>query len=153
MVASIAPVAAFAALILVAVSLGGGVYETVLVDRAWPSNPALIQPDRGGIDRKRFWMPMHLAFEALLAVALWTAWPHAAARQWLLVALAAHVAMRAWSLAYFIPRALAFEQARDLDAAQYARALAWVRASGWRTLLDAAAAASLCLAITALLDA
>jgi len=153
MAANIAPVAAFAALILVAGGLGGGVYEIALVDRVWPRNPALVQPDRGGINRKRFWMPMHMAFEAMLAVALWTAWPHPDARRWLLAALAAHVVMRAWSFAYFIPRALAFEKAGDFDADQHARAMAWVRASGWRLPLDAVAAVSLCLAITALLRA
>ncbi|HWU12715.1 MAG TPA: hypothetical protein VN157_01770, partial [Caulobacter sp.] len=130
MTASIAPVAAFAALILVAGSLGGGVYEIALVDRVWPRNPALVQPDRGGIDRKRFWIPMHLAFEALLVLALWAAWPQPDARRWQLAALAAHVAMRAWSFAYFIPRALAFEKAGDFDADLHARAMAWVRASG-----------------------
>lgn len=149
----IAVATTFAALILVAGSLGGGVYETALIDRLWPDNPALVQPNRGGINRKRFWMPAHFAFEALLGAALWTAWPRPDARQWLLAALAAHVAMRAWSFAYFIPRAMAFEKAGDLDADQHARAMAWVRASGWRLLLDLAAAVSLCLAIIALLAA
>ena len=147
----IAVTTAFAALILVAGSLGGGVYETALIDRLWPDNPALVQPSRGGINRRRFWMPAHFTFEALLGAALWTAWPRLDARQWLLAALTAHVAMRAWSFAYFIPRAMAFEKAGDLDADQHARAVAWVRASGWRLLLDLAAAVSLCLAITALL--
>ncbi|SFJ75271.1 hypothetical protein [Caulobacter sp. UNC279MFTsu5.1] len=149
----IAVVTAFAALILVAGSLGGGVYETALIDRLWPDNPALVQPSRGGIDRKRFWIPAHFTFEALLGAALWTAWPRLDARQWLLAALAAHGAMRAWSFAYFIPRAFAFEKAGDFDADQHARAMAWVRASGWRLLLDLAAAVSLCLAIIALLAA
>ncbi|MBO9710239.1 MAG: hypothetical protein J7521_18710 [Caulobacter sp.] len=153
MAASIAPIAAFAALILVAGSLGGGVYEIGLIDRVWPSNPALVQPGRGGIDRKRFWIPMHLAFEALLVLALWSAWPQPDARRWLLTALAAHVAMRAWSFAYFIPRALVLEKAGDFDADQQASAKAWVRASGWRLPLDLAAAVSLCLAIAALLGA
>jgi len=149
----IAVVTTFAALILVAGSLGGGVYETTLIDRLWPDNPALVQPSRGGINRKRFWMPAHFTFEALLVAALWTAWPCLDARQWLLTALATHVAMRAWSFAYFIPRAMAFEKAGNFDTDQHARAMAWVRASGWRLLLDLAAAVSLCLAITALLDA
>lgn len=149
----IAPLATFTALILVAGSLGGGLYEAALIDRSWPGNPTLIQPHRGGIDRKRFWMPMHFAFEALLIVSLWAGWTRPDARRWLLAALAAHVAMRVWSFAYFIPRAVGFERAGDLDAVQYARAMAWVRASGWRILLDVAAAVSLCLAAAALLAA
>jgi hypothetical protein len=146
----IAPFAAFAALILAAVSLGGGVYESVLIDRVWPGNPALIQPSRGGIDRKRFWAPAHFAFELALICALWAAWRHEAARNWLLVALGCHLAMRVWSFAYFIPRAMAFEKAGDLDATTWARAMTWTRASVWRTPLDLAAAVALCLAVIAL---
>ena len=115
----IAVVTTFAALILVAGSLGGGVYETALIDRLWPDNPALVQPSRGGINRKRFWMPAHFAFEALLGAALWSAWTRPDARRWLLAALVAHVAMRAWSFAYFIPRAIAFEKAGDFNADQH----------------------------------
>jgi len=150
MPAVIAQFATFAALILAAVSLGGGFYESALIDRVWPSNPALIQPSRGGIDRKRFWMPAHFAFEAALICALWAAWRNEAARDWLLVALSCHLAMRIWSFAYFIPRAAAFEKAGDLDAATWARAMTWTRASVWRAPLDLGAVVALCLAVSAL---
>lgn len=49
--------APLSAVVLGAIMLGGGIYETLLVDRVWPGNPAIIQPGRGGIDRKLFWMP------------------------------------------------------------------------------------------------
>jgi hypothetical protein len=51
------------ALTLGAIALGGGIYETLLVDLVWPGNPAIIQPSRGGLDRKRFWGPLHPLFE------------------------------------------------------------------------------------------
>jgi hypothetical protein len=147
----IAPFAAFAALVLAAVRLGGGLYECGLIDRVWPTNPALIQPGRGGIDRKRFWMPAHLAFEAALILALWSAWPVVAVRNWLLLAAAAHLLMRVWSFAYFVPRALRFERAGDLSAEQRDAARTWVRLSVWRLPLDLISLAALCAAVATLL--
>src|SRR5215471_9221553 len=37
-------------------TLGGGFYEVLVVDPAWPRRPDLIQPVRGGISRRRFWI-------------------------------------------------------------------------------------------------
>src|SRR5262249_18385285 len=48
---------------LALVSLGGGLYEFLVVDPSWPSRPDIIQPNRGGVSRKRFWIPAHTAFE------------------------------------------------------------------------------------------
>src|SRR5262249_58083518 len=49
---------------LALVSLGGGLYEFSVVDPFWPGRPDLIQPGRGGISRKRFWIAAHTAFES-----------------------------------------------------------------------------------------
>jgi len=57
------------------VLLGGGLYEFIVVDPYWPKRPDIIQPNRGGISRKRFWIPAHTAFELLLISALIVAWP------------------------------------------------------------------------------
>src|SRR5580704_13427579 len=73
-------IAPLVALTLGAVGLGGGLYETLLVDPVWPRNPAVIQPRRGGLDRKRFWGPVHGLFEVALLVSAWTGWGDAAAR-------------------------------------------------------------------------
>jgi hypothetical protein len=75
---------------LALVSLGGGLYEFFVVDPFWPRKPDLIQPDRGGISRRRFWIPAHIAFELFLIVSLVAAWSHTEVRTWLLVALASH---------------------------------------------------------------
>ena len=40
------------ALVFGAIGLGRGIYETLIVDRVWPDNLAIIQPQRGGLDRK-----------------------------------------------------------------------------------------------------
>jgi len=118
---------------LALVSLGGGLYEFLVVDPSWPRKPDLIQPDRGGISRRRFWIPAHIAFELLLTVSLVVAWSHTEVRTWLLVALASHAVMRIWSAFDFIPKALAFERA---EAISEGAARAWTRRSLWRLPLD-----------------
>ena len=92
-------------------SVGGGMYEFLVVDPFWPKRPDLIQPDRGGISRRRFWIPAHVAFELLLLLALVTSWPLPDLRMWLLCALASHLTLRIGSAFDFIPKALAFEGA------------------------------------------
>jgi len=79
---------------LALISLGGGLYETIVVDPVWPSRPDIVQPNRGGISRKRFWIPAHTAFELLLVTALVTAWSLPEVRFWLLIALGSHAVMR-----------------------------------------------------------
>jgi len=71
--------------------VGGGLYEVLVVDPFWPKRPELIQPDRGGISRRRFWMPVHTVFELSVVSALIAAWPALAVRSWLWVALISDV--------------------------------------------------------------
>lgn len=131
-----------------AVGLGGGIYETALVDRAWPRTPMLIQPARGGIDRKRFWIPAHGAFEAALAVATWSTWAHPLVRPWVWAAFAAHLATRLWSWAYFIPMAMRFEAGETGAAEIGPKAVeTWVRLSRWRLPLELAALVFLFVAL------
>ena len=116
-------------------SVGGGLYEFMVVDPYWPKRPDLVQPSRGGISRKRFWISIHVAFEVTLIAALVVAWPQPAVRDALLVALASHAAMRLWSGFDFIPKALAFEKA-DPATVSEAAARAWTRRSRLRLPLD-----------------
>jgi hypothetical protein len=53
---------------LAVISLGGGLYEFLVVDPFWPRRPDLIQPARGGVSRRRFWIPAHISFELSLIV-------------------------------------------------------------------------------------
>ena len=131
------------ALSLGAVGLGGGLYETLLVDAVWPRNPAFIQPSRGGLDRKRFWGPVHALFEVALLVSAWMVWGEAAARPWMVAALWAHFAGRVWSFAYFIPRALRFERIGDSSEDQVRLARRWVRLSRLRPIIEIASIISL----------
>ena len=116
------------------ISLGGGLYEYLVVDPAWPRRPDLIQPSRGGVSRRRFWIPAHVAFELSLIASLMAAWSWSA-RSSLLVALGSHAAMRIWSAFDFIPKALAFETA-DPTSVDVRSARRWSRRSLARLPLD-----------------
>src|SRR5262245_30000118 len=120
---------------LALVSLGGGLYEFSVVDPSWPRRPDIVQPARGGISRRRFWIPAHTAYEVLLIAALVAAWSQIEVRNWLLLAFASHVFMRIWSAFDFIPRALAFEMA-DPASITLNAARAWTRRSLLRLPLD-----------------
>jgi hypothetical protein len=126
----VAATAAFAV-----VSLGGGLYEFLVVDPFWPRRPDLIQPDRGGLSRRRFWIPAHVVFELSLIASLVAAWAQPAVRFPLVLALASHGAMRLWSAFDFIPKALAFERADPATVAE-AAARRWSRRSLGRLPLD-----------------
>jgi hypothetical protein len=126
-------VAATAALAVI--SLGGGMYEFLVVDPFWPRRPDLIQPARGGVSRRRFWIPAHTLFELSLIASLIAAWAQPALRVPLLLALASHAVMRLWSAVDFIPKALAFERA-DPATITEAAARRWSRRSLGRLPLD-----------------
>lgn len=139
--------APLSAVILGAIMFGGGIYETLLVDRVWPDRPAVIQPERGGLDRKLFWMPAHTLYELALFMSLWMLWSVSAARWWTAAALVVHFAARAWSMAYFIPKALRFEKLGDLTEEQRLEARQWTRLSRCRPALEAVSIIALCAAI------
>ena len=132
---------------LALISLGGGLYEYLVVDPAWPRRPENIQPQRGGISRKRFWIPAHSAFELVLILTLIAGWTVAAVRTPLLVALGAHAVMRGWSAFDFIPKALAFERA-DPATIDERSARRWTRRSMGRLPIDLiVCAAALCAVV------
>ena len=120
---------------LALVSLGGAFYEFLVVDPFWPRRPDLIQPQRGGISRKRFWIPAHTLFELTLIASLISAWADSAVRMPLLVALISHAVMRIWSAFDFIPKALAFERTEPSSIGE-GPARRWTRRSLGRLPLD-----------------
>jgi hypothetical protein len=120
---------------LACAGVGGGLYEFSVVDPFWPRRPDLVQPARGGISRKRFWIAIHIAFEVMLIAALVWTLSQPAVRTCLLVALASHAIMRLWSAFDFIPKALAFEKAEPGTVSE-AAARAWTARSRLRLPLD-----------------
>ena len=127
-------------------SLGGSLYEFLVVDPAWPKRPGIIQPGHGGISRRRFWIPAHTVFEVLLIVTLIVNWGDADVRTALLVALVSQAAMRIWSLADFIPKAMAYEKADPAEVDE-AAAVRWTRRSLLRLPLDLITCAAMLAAL------
>jgi hypothetical protein len=138
---------AFAAA-LALISLGGGLYESLVVDPSWPRRPDLIQPARGGVSRRRFWIPAHVSFEVSLMTSLVAVWDQPAIRFPLLIAVGSHVVMRLWSAFDFIPKALAFERADPSTIAE-ARARRWSRRSLGRLPLDVVTSGAMLIATVA----
>jgi hypothetical protein len=134
---------------LAAVGLGGGFYETGIVDPAWPKRPDIVSPRHGGINRKWFWIPAHVAFELSLVLSLVLTWSQPTVRFWLLIALASHVCMRLWSAFDFIPKALRFE-ATEPDTIDAVAARRWTRRSRLRLPLDVTTCSSMLAAVVAL---
>jgi hypothetical protein len=130
------------------VSLGGGLYEFLVVDPFWPRRPDVIQPARGGVSRRRFWIPAHVAFELLLITSLVITWHYPPVRTPLLIASASHAAMRVWSAFDFIPKALAFERA-DPASISEAEARRWTRRSLGRSPLDLVTCGAMLSAVVA----
>lgn len=114
---------------------GGGLYEVLVVDPYWPKRPGIIQARNGGISRRRFWLPVHTAFEMLLIAALIAAWSAADLRIALVVALVSHAVMRVWSLLDAVPKAMEFERTDPADVDE-AAAVRWTRRSLLRLPLD-----------------
>jgi hypothetical protein len=130
------------------VTLGGGLYEYLVIDPYWPKRPGIIQSRNGGVSRARFWIPAHIVFEVLLIVSLIAGWGRPEVRLALLVALVSHAVMRVWSLVDFVPKALAFEKA-DPASVDQAAAVRWTRRSLLRLPLDLITCASMLTALAA----
>jgi hypothetical protein len=133
---------------LALMSLGGGVYEFLVLDPFWPRRPDLIQPAAGGVSRRRFWIPAHVAFELTLIASLIAAWSAPAVRLPLLVGAGSHATMRLWSALDFNPTALAFERA-DPSAIAEGTARAWTRRSRLRMPLDLVTCGAMLAALAA----
>lgn len=122
--------------LLLAFEVAGGIYEHVVIDLAWPSNPALVQPGEGGVNRALFWIPVHSLLSLSLLTGLWASWPRRDLRTRMAWALGIHVALRVWTAAYFIPVALAVEAGEVTSLEQFRT---WVMLSPLRTVATLAA--------------
>ena len=134
--------------VLAGAQLGGGLYEHLVLDPVWPGRPAIVQPGNGGVSRRRFWIPIHTAFEVLLIAAIVASWAHPHVRTALFVALASQLAMRAWSFLDLIPKAVDFEKG-DPATIDRSAAETWTRRSLLRLPLDAVTCAAVLVALVA----
>lgn len=149
---SLATAACLVLSLVAALRLGAAIYEIGVVDPAWPSNPGIIQPAKGGIDRKRFWIGANVSYELSLCFSLLFGWSIKGLPVRLFAALIPYVVMRGWSFAYFIPQAHKFERAPTSGQISKRAALRWTFFSRFRAVLDAAALAGSMAALAAVID-
>ncbi|MCU1275000.1 MAG: hypothetical protein JWO48_2431 [Bryobacterales bacterium] len=126
----------------VALAVGGGIYESMVVMPQWSAQPpasfAIIQKGTG-VPLQRFWIPVHILITIGLLGSLITNWNYADRKRLIIVALISYLVMRAWSFAYFIPEMLRFQDV-PLDqpptAALLDRVRTWTRLTWFREPLD-----------------
>ncbi len=133
---------------LACAQFGGALYEYRVLDPVWPHRPAIVQPRHGGVSRRRFWLPAHVALEVLLIAAVVATWSHPQVRAALLVATASHAAMRIWSFVDLSPKATAFEKA-DPATIDRGAAVRWSRRSLLRLPLGSITCAATLIALVA----
>ena len=129
-------------------SLGGALYEAVVVDPTWPKRPGIVQSHNGGLSRVRFWRPVYVLLEILLVTTLVLTWGDDIVRGPLLVALASHAVMRIWTVIDLGPKASAFERLDPGDVDE-AAATRWTRRSLVRLPLNLVTCAAMLAALAA----
>ena len=110
---------------------GAQIFETLLIVPAWtaapPASLGMFQGDYR-LDFKAFWIAFHSIHELTFILALVFCWKLRSVRNWLLALLLAHVAVRVWTIAYFAPTIIEFQQlapSSTIDAELVGRAARW----------------------------
>jgi hypothetical protein len=92
---------------------GAGLWETVIMVPAWTAAPPaslIFFKAPYGLDFKVFWIAVHAVHEVIFITALIFNWGIKNRRIPLLMIFAGHVAVRAWTLMYFAPTLMYFQQ-------------------------------------------
>ncbi|MDO7849522.1 transposase [Hymenobacter sp. M29] len=113
---------------------GAQLFETAVIVPKWTAAPPdSFQLFRGkfGLDFKVFWIALHSIHEITFLVAIAFCWQLAEIRNGLLLLFIVHFAARAWTLAYFAPNIIEFQQIAN-NAGTAPDLLA--RAAQWRNL-------------------
>lgn len=91
---------------------GAQIFETLLFVPKWASSPPdtlkLLQ-DENGVSLKFFWIILHSLHEITFILAIAFCWKIDPVRNWLLILLIIHVAVRVWTLAFFAPNIIQFQ--------------------------------------------
>lgn len=92
---------------------GAQLFETAVLVPVWTAAPpASLHLFQGpyGLDFKVFWIVAHSLHELTFLAALVLNWNIASRRKILLVVLVLHILVRAWTLLYFAPVIISFQQ-------------------------------------------
>jgi hypothetical protein len=92
---------------------GAQVFETLVIVPVWSAGPpASLGMFQGAyaLDFKAFWIAFHSIHEIIFIAALVFCWRLKDIRRWLVLLLAVHIAVRVWTVAYFAPTIISFQQ-------------------------------------------
>lgn len=97
---------------------GAQIFETLVFVPKWTASPPddfrLLLEGRG-ISLKIFWILFHSLHEITFLLALYFCWKIDPVRNWLLVLLVLHFAVRFWTLSYFAPTIIDFQKMAALS--------------------------------------
>jgi len=113
---------------------GAQVWETAIMVPAWTEAPPaslLFFQKPYGLDFKIFWIVTHGIHELIFIIALVLNWKIKPRRNLMLLVLAGHIAVRAWTLLYFAPTIMEFQQIPYSDTVD---TLLQEKAAQWRNL-------------------
>ena len=117
---------------------GAQVWETALMVPAWTAAPpaSLIFFQKPyGLDFKVFWIVLHCIHELVFIAALIFNRRIKSRRNAMLLILAGHITVRAWTLLYFAPAIIEFQQlppGNTVDAMLVQKAAMWRHLNYWR---------------------
>lgn len=99
---------------------GAQIFETIVIIPKWTAYPPesfLIFKGKYGLDFKAFWIGMHCIHEITFILAIIFCWKIEPIRNWLLILFAVHFGVRVWTLAYFAPNIIEFQQIANTTSA------------------------------------
>ena len=119
---------------------GAQIFETAVIVPKWTASPPesfQLLGGRYGLNLKTFWIVVHTIHEITFVVALIFCWKIMPIRNWLLLLFFLHMAVRAWTLMYFAPNIMTFQDVANgaasetdwLDRANLRRTLNYIRVS------------------------
>jgi hypothetical protein len=92
---------------------GAQIFETAVIVPNWTAAPPeslyLLQ-GKYGLDFKNFWIIFHSLHELTFITALILCWKIKTVRRWLILLLVLHIGVRIWTLTYFAPNIIAFQE-------------------------------------------
>jgi len=101
---------------------GAQIFETAAIVPKWSASPpesfALIRGPHG-INLKAFWIIFHSIHEITFFIALYFCWKIDPIKNWLLLLLVIHFAVRVWTLVYFAPNIIEFQKISSDDSIPY----------------------------------
>ncbi|MDR6370972.1 hypothetical protein J2795_001982 [Chryseobacterium bernardetii] len=113
---------------------GAQIFETLIFVPKWASSPPFtfkLLQDGNGVSLKYFWIILHSLHEIAFILAVIFCWKIDPVRNWLLILFIIHTAVRVWTLTFFAPNIIQFQ---NLAANPSVPQEILMRISFWKTL-------------------